>query len=49
MKGFGEVKDQKIIKKILRILPERFHLKVTAFEKCHDLDKMKLKKFIRSI
>lgn len=41
MRGLEEeVKDPKIIRKVLRSLPERFHPKVTAIEECHDLDKM---------
>ncbi len=50
MRGLGEeVKDPKIIRKILRSLLERFHPKVTAIEECHDLDKMKLEELIGSI
>lgn len=50
MRGLGEeVKDPKIIRKILRFLPERFHPKATSIEECHDLDKMKLEELIGSI
>lgn len=50
MKGLGEeVKDPKIIRKILWSLLEKFHPKVTAIEECHDLDRMKLEEHIRCI
>lgn len=49
-RGLGEeIKDPKIIRKILRSLPERFHSKVTAIKECQDLDRMKLKVLIGSL
>lgn len=50
MRGLGEeIKNPKIIRKILRLLPERFHSKVTVIEECQDLDKMKLEELIGSL
>lgn len=50
MRGLGEeIKDLKIIRKIPRTLPKRFHSKVTAIEECQDLDKMKLEELIGSL
>lgn len=41
-----EVKDTKVIRKILISLPKRFHPKVMAIEECQDLEKMKIEKLI---
>lgn len=50
MRGLEEdIKDLKIIKKILKSLPERFYPKITTIEECHDLDKLKLEELIGSI
>lgn len=50
MRGLGEeIKDPKIIRKIFRLLLERFRSKVTVIEECQDLDKMKLEELIGSL
>jgi RNA-binding protein YhbY len=42
------VSDVKLIKKILRSLPERFRIKVTVIEESNDLDSMKIEKLVGS-
>jgi hypothetical protein len=37
-----KISDAKLIKKILRSLPERFRIKVTTIKKNKDLDEMKV-------
>lgn len=50
MRRLGEeIKDPKIIRKILRSLPKRFHSKVTSIEECQNRDKMKLEELIGSL
>jgi hypothetical protein len=50
MVSFGKkVSDAKLIKKILRSLPERFRIKVTFIEESKDLDSMKIEEFVRSL
>jgi hypothetical protein len=44
-----KVSDGKLIKKILRSLPERFRIKVTTIEESKDLDTMKIKKLVGSL
>jgi hypothetical protein len=39
----------KLIKKILRSLPERFKIKVTTIEESNDLDAMKIEELVRSL
>jgi hypothetical protein len=44
-----KVSDTKLIKKILRSLPERFGIKVTTIEESKDLDNMKIEELIGSL
>jgi RNA-binding protein YhbY len=39
----------KLIKKILRFLPERFKIKVTTIEESKDLESMKIEELVRSL
>jgi hypothetical protein len=41
MVSLGKVSYVKLIKNILRSLPERFRIKVTSIEESKDLDSMK--------
>ena len=41
--------DSKIVRKILRSLPESFHAKVTAIEESKDLDDIKVQELIGSL
>ena len=48
--NLGEkIEDAKVVKMILRSLPESFRAKVTAIEESKDLDEIKIQKFIRSL
>ena len=48
--NLGEkTKDSKIVRKILRSLPESFHAKVTAIEESKDLDDVKVQELIGSL
>ena len=48
--NLGEkTKDSKIVRKILRSLPESFHAKVTAIEESEDLDDIKIQELIGSL
>jgi hypothetical protein len=38
-----KISDAKLIKKILRSLPERFRIKVTTIEESTDLEEIKIK------
>jgi hypothetical protein len=40
------ISDAKLIKKILRSLPERFRIKVTTIEESKDLDAMKIEELV---
>jgi len=44
-----KVSDAKLIKKILRSLPERFKIKVTSIEESKDLDSMKIEELLGSL
>jgi len=44
-----KVPDAKLIKKILRSLPERFRIKVTSIEESKDLDSMKIEDLVGSL
>jgi len=44
-----KVSDVKLIKKILRSLPERFRIKVTSIEESKDLDEMKVEELVGSL
>jgi len=41
--------DAKLIKKILRSLPERFRIKVTTIEESKDFDSMKIEELVGSL
>lgn len=43
------VSDVKLIRKILRSLPERFRIKVTTIEESKDLEEMKIKELVGSL
>jgi hypothetical protein len=43
------VSDVKLIRKILRSLPERFKIKVTTIEESKDLDEMKIEELVGSL
>jgi uncharacterized coiled-coil DUF342 family protein len=43
------VSDVKLIRKILKSLPERFKIKVTTIEENKDLEEMKIEKFVVSL
>jgi len=48
--NLGEkIEDSKVVRKILRSLPESFHAKVTAIEKSKDLDEIKIQELIGSL
>ena len=48
--NLGEkTEDSKIVRKILRSLPESFHAKVIAIEKSKDLDDIKVQELICSL
>jgi hypothetical protein len=50
MVSFGKrVFDVKLIKKILRSLPDRFRIKVTSIEESKDLDSVKIEKLVGSL
>jgi hypothetical protein len=50
MVSFGKlVSDVKLIRKILRSLPERFKIKVTTIEESKDLEEMKIKELVGSL
>jgi RNA-binding protein YhbY len=43
------VLDVKLIRKILRSLPERFKIKVTTIEESRDLEEMKIEELVGSL
>ena len=48
--NLGEkMEDSKIVRKILRSLPESFRTKVTAIEESKDLDEIKIQELIDSL
>ena len=48
--NLGEkIEDAKVVRKILRSLPESFRAKVTAIEESKDLDETKIQELIRSL
>ncbi|XP_075665490.1 uncharacterized protein LOC142635171 [Castanea sativa] len=48
--NLGEkTEDSKVVRKILRPLPESFRAKVTAIEDCKDLDEIKIQELIGSL
>ena len=44
-----KIEDAKVVRKILRSLPERFRAKVTAIEESKNLDKIKIQELIGSL
>ena len=44
-----KIKDAKVVRKILRSLPESFRTKVIAIEESKDLDEIKIQEFIGSL
>ena len=48
--NLGEkIKDSKVVRKILRSLPESSYAKVTTIEESNDLDEIKIQKLIGSL
>ena len=48
--NLGEkIKDAKLVRKILRSLPESFRAKVTTIEESKDLDEIKIQELIGSL
>ena len=48
--NLGEkTEDSKVVRKILRSLPESFHAKVTAIEESKDLDEIKVQELVGSL
>ncbi|KAA0067422.1 gag-pol polyprotein [Cucumis melo var. makuwa] len=48
--ALGEkMSDSKLVRKVLRSLPSKFNMKVTAIEKANDLSKMKLDELFGSL
>ena len=48
--NLGEkIEDAKVVRKILRSLPESFRAKVTAIEESKDLDEIKIQELIGSL
>jgi hypothetical protein len=43
------VSDVKLIRKILKYLPERFRIKVTTIEESNDLEEMKIEELVGSL
>jgi hypothetical protein len=44
-----QISDVKLIRKILRSLPERFKIKVTTIEETRDLEEMKIEELVGSL
>ena len=48
--NFGEtILEPKIVRKVLRSLPERFHAKITAIEQSKDIDKISLTELVSNL
>ena len=43
------IPEPKIVRKMLRSLPERFHAKITVIEESKDIDKIPLTKLVRNL
>ena len=41
--------EPKIVRKVLRSLPERFHAKITAIKESKDIDKIPLTELVRNL
>ena len=44
-----QIPEPKIVRKVLRYLPERFHAKITAIEESKDIDKIPLTKLVGNL
>ena len=44
-----KIEDNKVVRKVLRSLPERFQAKVTAIEESKDLDEIKIQELVGSL
>ena len=44
-----QISKPKIVRKVLRSLPERFHVKITAIEESKDIDKILLTKLVGNL
>lgn len=44
-----QIPEPKIVRKVLRYLPERFHAKITAIEESNDIDKIPLTKLVGNL
>ena len=48
--NLGEtIPEPKIVQKVLRFLPERFHAKITAIEESKDIDKIPLTELVGNL
>ena len=48
--NFGEtIPEPKIVRKVLRSLPERFHAKITTIEESKDIDKISLTELVGNL
>jgi hypothetical protein len=45
----NKVSDTKIVRKVMRSLPERFKMKVTAIESCTDLETMRIEELVGAL
>ena len=43
------IPEPKIVRKVLRFLPERFHVKITAIEESKDIDKIPLTELVGNL
>ena len=43
------IPEPKIVRKVFRFLPERFHVKITAIEESKDIDKIPLTKLVGNL
>ena len=49
MQFWGTIPEPKIVRKVLRSLPERFHAKITVIEESKDIDKIPLTELVGSL
>ena len=48
--NLGEaIPEPKIVRKVFRFLPERFHVKITTIEESKDIDKIPLTKLVGNL
>ena len=45
----GTIPEPKIVRKVLRSLPERFHAKITTIEESRDIDKIPLTELVGNL